>query len=100
MMFSSRLLQKQMRHLWQSGQWQQVLQLLPQGGGQVLLQGLTLVLQIMSLDAALVARAESLGTLSDLLCVLADLDTGVIPNTPWLYTLYKTQQVTRWQLCC
>ncbi|WIA11831.1 hypothetical protein OEZ85_011919 [Tetradesmus obliquus] len=43
----------QMATLWASGQWQQPFQLLQQGGGQVLLQGLTLTLHCGSLDRPL-----------------------------------------------
>jgi hypothetical protein len=60
-----RLLQQQMRRLWASGQWQPQLQLLQQGGGQVLLQGLTLVVQCGRLDAEI--RAEDGTWLGDLL---------------------------------
>jgi hypothetical protein len=75
-----RLLQQQMRQLWVSGQGQQVVQLLQHSSGEVLLQGLTLVVQIASLDVQLIPDLESL-TLADLLSILDDLDPG---------TSYKT----------
>jgi hypothetical protein len=47
---SRQLLQQQTRVLWKDGQWQPQMQLLQQGGGEVLLQGLTLAVQCVSLD--------------------------------------------------
>ncbi|WIA30740.1 hypothetical protein OEZ86_000807 [Tetradesmus obliquus] len=44
---------QQMQQLWASGQWQQPMQLLQQGGGQVLLQGLTLAVHSSSLSSEL-----------------------------------------------
>jgi hypothetical protein len=49
---SVHLLQQQTRVLWNDGQWQPPLQLLQQGGGEVLLQGLTLAVHRVSLDCA------------------------------------------------
>jgi hypothetical protein len=48
---SSHLLHKQINWLWGSGQWQPLFQLLQQGGGEELLQGLTLAVRCSSLDA-------------------------------------------------
>jgi hypothetical protein len=50
------VLGKLMHQLWSKGQWQQVSQLLQDGGGQVLLQGLTLTVHGGSLDAQLIPR--------------------------------------------
>uniref|UniRef100_A0A383WH82 Uncharacterized protein n=1 Tax=Tetradesmus obliquus TaxID=3088 RepID=A0A383WH82_TETOB len=50
---SCKLLQQQTAQLWASGQWQQLFQLLQQGGGQVLLQGLTLAVHCCRLDGHL-----------------------------------------------
>uniref|UniRef100_A0A383VEM1 MYND-type domain-containing protein n=1 Tax=Tetradesmus obliquus TaxID=3088 RepID=A0A383VEM1_TETOB len=50
------LLRIQMSHLWSSGQWQQSFQLLQQGGGQVLLQGLSLAVHCGSLDCHLLMQ--------------------------------------------
>jgi hypothetical protein len=47
---SSHLLQQQTQVLWQRGQWQPHMQLLQQGGGEVLLQGVTLAVHSVSLD--------------------------------------------------
>jgi hypothetical protein len=47
------MLQKQTSQLWNRKQWQQPFQLLQQGGGQVLLQGLTLAVHCSSLDRQL-----------------------------------------------
>jgi hypothetical protein len=45
------LLQGHLDHLWTGGQWQPQMQLLQQGGGEQLLQGLTLAVHCCSLDA-------------------------------------------------
>jgi hypothetical protein len=48
-----RMLHHQLHQLWATGQWQQQVQLLQQGVGQVLLQGLTLAAHCGSLDPKL-----------------------------------------------
>uniref|UniRef100_A0A383VGC9 Uncharacterized protein n=1 Tax=Tetradesmus obliquus TaxID=3088 RepID=A0A383VGC9_TETOB len=48
----NQLLHKQMRLLWRSGQWQPQMQLLPQLGGHVLLQGLSLAVRQPGQSAA------------------------------------------------
>jgi hypothetical protein len=64
----SQLLQAQFSQLWSSGQWQPQLQLLQQGGGQVLLQSLTLAMHCGTLDTQL--RRAGAMTAADLLLVL------------------------------
>ncbi|WIA20379.1 hypothetical protein OEZ85_004801 [Tetradesmus obliquus] len=51
--WSYRLLRTQMRLLWRLGQWQPQMQLLQHGGGQMLLQGLSLAVHCGSLDVLL-----------------------------------------------
>jgi hypothetical protein len=66
---SCQLLQQQMRQLWASGQWQQQLQLLQQGGGLVLLQGLTLAVHCGNLDWGL-QRKDEVMQVAELLCIV------------------------------
>jgi hypothetical protein len=52
------LLQQQTQVLWSNGQWQPQLQLLQQGGGEVLLQALTLAMHCSSVDSGLRSHAD------------------------------------------
>jgi hypothetical protein len=55
---SCQLLQQQMQALCKHGQWQPQLQLLQQGGGEVLLQGLTLAVHCISADLGFRVQAD------------------------------------------
>jgi hypothetical protein len=57
---SCHLLQQHIEVLWNDGQWQPLQQLLQQGGGEVLLQGLTLAVHCVSADSDLRSHNEDL----------------------------------------
>jgi hypothetical protein len=89
----SQLLQAQFSLLCSSGQWQPQLQLLQQGGGQVLLQGLTLAVHCGTLDTQLQQAAAM--TAPDLLLVLEPSLTGEL-RTEQCTALVQTSMVIIW----
>jgi hypothetical protein len=75
LVFSMQLLRKQVTLLWGSGQWQPQMQLLQQGSGEVLLQGLILAVHCCGLDVQL-CQHEAFESMSEMLSMLADYVTG------------------------
>jgi hypothetical protein len=74
LVYTLRLLQLQVEQLWNDGQWQPQMQLLQQGSGKVLLQGLTLFVHCSSLDSELRNIEENKSwTLSAIMSMLAEL---------------------------
>jgi hypothetical protein len=69
MCMSCQLLQQQLQQLWSRGHWQPSLQLLQQGGGEVLLLGLTLAVHCGSLDRQLWNSRDGL-SLPELLLIV------------------------------
>jgi hypothetical protein len=82
LVYTAKLLQLQVQLLWEGDQWQPQLQLLQQGGGEVLLQGLSLVVHCSSLDSELreVEWNGTSRTLSAVMTMLAEPVTGEYAN--------------------
>jgi hypothetical protein len=75
--YTATLLQLQVQQLWNDGQWQPQMQLLQQGGGKVLLQGLTLAVHCAGLDSELREAYQRAGlSLSAMLSMLVELASG------------------------
>jgi hypothetical protein len=75
--YTAKLLQLQVQQLWNDGQWQPQMQLLQQGGGEVLLQGLTLAVHCAGLDSEMREACLRAGlSLSAMMSMLVECASG------------------------